>query len=429
MEGLLTMNSKERERLKIMDQIIEGKLSTLEAAEILKISTRQMYRIKKRYNNEGEKGLLHKLRGKSSNRGYSKKQKQAVIKLYRKEYSDYGPTLFSEMFLEYHGQKIDHETIRLWLRESAITTSMRKKRPHRKKRQRRTAIGELIQFDGSPHDWFEGRGPVCCLLHVIDDASGRIYLRFAASENTAECLLTLKKYCQKYGIPKSIYTDHGSVFYADEKLTDVGLAMEKLKVEMIFANSPQAKGRVERGNRTQQDRLVKELRKKNISTIAEANKYLEEKYLDKHNNRFSMCDDLADVHRSIEGNDLNNIFCYQTERQVKNDYTITLGARYIQLERNGTPLPLPKRYVTVRRWLDDSLHIFYKVQELSFSILTDKPKIKTNVVRKPKEDHPWKKWNIGKGKKFRGIPILRKPEVTPVGLRPPSVTLMQYIMC
>ena len=150
--------------------------------------------------------------------------------------------------------------------------------------------------------------------------------------------------------------------------------------------------------------------------------YLEEKYIDKHNNRFSMSNDLADVHRSLEGYNLNNIFCYQTERQVKNDYTITLGARYIQLERNGTPLPLPKRYVTVRRWLDDSLHIFYKVQELSFSILTDKPKIKTNVVRKPKEDHPWKKWNIGKGKKFRGIPILRKPEVTPVGLRPPSVT-------
>jgi transposase len=428
MKGILTMSVKERERLKIIDQVIERKLSTGEAAEVLEISTRQMYRIKGRYYNEGEKGLIHKLRGKSSNRGYGKKQKESVIKLYVKDYSDYGPTLFSEKLLEYHGQKIDHETIRRWLRESAITTSMRKKRPHRRKRERRTAIGEMIQFDGSPHDWFEGRGAMCCLLHAIDDASGRIYLRFAASENTSDCLLTLKKYCQKHGIPKAIYTDHGSVFYADGKLTDVGLAMEKLGVEMIYANSPQAKGRVERGNRTHQDRLVKELRKENISTIAEANKYLEEKYLYEHNRRFSMCDNLADVHRSIEGYDLNNIFCYQTERQVKNDYTITLGARYIQLSlqsrlgRNATPLPLPKRYVTVRRWLDDSLHIFYKEQELSFIILKDKPKTKNNVVRKPKADHPWKKWNIGRGKKFRGIPILRIPEVTPVGLRPPSVT-------
>jgi len=422
MEGLLTMNTKERERLKIIDQIIGRKISVKEGSEIIEISERQMYRIKNRYIKEGEEGLIHKLRGKNSNRGYRKEQKQAVIKLYRKEYNDYGPTLFSEMLLEYHGIKIDHETIRLWLRQSAITTSMRKKRPHRKKRERRSAMGELVQFDGSPHDWFEGRGPNCCLLHAIDDASGRIYMRFATSENTAECLLTLKKYCQKYGIPNSLYTDHGTVFYADKKLTDVGLAMEKLKVKMIFANSPQAKGRVERGNRTHQDRLVKELRKKKISTIAEANKYLEEKYLDKHNERFSISDDLADVHRPIEGYDLNNIFCYQTERQVKNDYTITLGATYIQLERSITPLPLPKRYVTVRRWLDDSLHIFYKEQELCFSVLKNKPQIKTDVVRKPKPDHPWKKWNIGRGNNLRAIPFWREGEVTPVGLRPPYVT-------
>lgn len=220
------------------------------------------------------------------------------------------------MLVQYHSISVDHETVRRWLMASGGTNVQRKKRPHRRKRERRSAIGELLQFDGSHHDWFEGRGPSCCLLHAIDDASGRTFLRLAPSENTHDSLSMLRKYCERYGIPRAVYTDRGSVFYAENKLTDVGRALKTLGVELIFANSPQAEGRVERGNRTHQDRLIKALRRENISTIYEANQYLDSVYIDEHNNNFSSSDSLPDIHRPVEGYDLTNIFCYQTERYV-----------------------------------------------------------------------------------------------------------------
>jgi transposase len=268
MEGILTMSQKEADRYKIVSQVEDKLITLVKASEILGISQRQIYRIKSRIKESGAKGVIHKLRGKPSNRGYPKELKEKVITIYRKNYSDYGPTLYSEMLIKYHNISVDHETIRKWLRSEAITTSMRKKRPHRKKRQRRSSFGELLQFDGSFHDWFEGRGAECCLLNCVDDATGRVYLRFALSENTADAMLTMWEYVKKYGIPRSIYTDRGSVYHAEGKLTDFGRAMKELKVELIFAKSPQAKGRVKRCNRTLQDRLVKALRREGISNIA-----------------------------------------------------------------------------------------------------------------------------------------------------------------
>jgi hypothetical protein len=259
---------------------------------------------------------------------------------------------------------------------------------------------------------FEGRGPKCTLLQAIDDASSRIFLRFAPSENTADVLRMLWAYCERYGIPKALYTDHDQVYYAEHSLTDVGRAMRELGVEMIFANSPQAKGRVERGNRTHQDRLIKALRREQISTISDANHFLEKEYLKEHNAHFAPIDGLPDVHRPTVGYDLKNIFCHQTRRVVRHDYTISLDGVFVQLERSAVPLPPPRQYVTVRRHLDDSLHITWKEQELQYTPLVKKPK-KEYYHATPSKDHPWRLQTMSFKKKrkqpnpYQHLPVRR----------------------
>jgi len=412
MNGVLTMTTEERYRLKLLTQVQQRQMTYREAAEHLQVSERHLYRLMHRYLVEGDAGLIHRLRGKPSNRRHRQTTRQHVLGLYRQQYTDYGPTLFAEQLLTAHSIAIDHETARRWLRSDGITHFERRRRRHRRKRERRSAIGELVQFDGSPHDWFEGRGAPCCLLNAIDDASGRVLLRFAPSENSADVLATLRTYCERFGIPKALYVDHGSVFYAQGKLTDVGRALKTLGVEMIFAHSPQAKGRVERGNRTQQDRLIKALRRNNTSTIAEANQYLDAEYLPDHNERFAHTEGLPDVHRPCDGYDLTNIFCFQTERHVRHDFTITLDGQYIQLERSDAPLPPPRHIVTVRRWLNGSLHIFWREQELSFTVLQHKLRPRKRVHPKPAANHPWRHKLVGRSKRRDG---------TPVALRAPSV--------
>jgi len=393
MKGILTLSRKEIDRLMLISQIEQEKIFVLEASRLLGLSQRQIYRILKRVKTEGSKGIVHKLRGRKSNRGYPEELKKELIKIYRKQYSDYGPTLFSEMLEEYHNISLNRETVRNWLRQRSITTSLRKKRPHRRKRERRSCLGELLQFDGSYHDWFEGRGAESCLLNCVDDATGRVYLKFALSENTQDVLLTMWEYVNKYGIPRSIYTDRASVYYAKGKLTDFGRAMKQLNVELIIAKSPQAKGRVERFNRTLQDRLIKALRREGISNIAEANKYLQKSFINKFNQRFAVNPELPDVHRTAKGYKLENIFCYKTSRQVRNDYTINLNGGYIQLLKGVAPLPKPKQHVTICKWLNGQMHIYFNEQQISYKSLKDKPGKKGYRSRKVPKNHPWRKMN------------------------------------
>lgn len=393
MEGVLTMSQREADRLQVISQIRGKTLTVKKGAELMGLSPRQLYRILNKITEKGSKGIIHTLRGKKSNRGYSESIKNKVIKLYGEQYSDYGPTLFTEMLLEYHKIKINHETIRRWLRANAITTSIRKTRKHRSKRERRSCSGELLQFDGSYHDWFEGRGPECCLINCVDDATGRVYLKFVLSENTQDVMLTMWEYINKHGIPRSIYTDRASVYKAEGVLTDFGRAMGELEIRMIFAKSPQAKGRVERGNRTHQDRLVKALRREGISNIAEANKYLRRSFIRKHNDKFAVNLGVPDAHRSAEGYDLKNIFCYKTTRQVRNDYTINLSGGYVQLLPGAIPLPRPKQNVTICKWLNGQTHIYFNKQELKFIALKDKPGKKEYKYRHVPKDHPWRRWN------------------------------------
>lgn len=393
MEKEIKINIGELKKIRIIEQLIKNQITIEDCIEILKLSKRQIYRLKKKYEKGGEISLIHGLKGKKSNHSYSQVTKKKIINIYRSDYSDYGPTLFSEKLLKNHNIDINHETIRIWLREHAITTSIRKKRPHRKKRERRTCFGEMLQFDGSIHDWFEGRGAKCCLFQAIDDATNKVYIKFAVSENSADAMQVMYEYVRLYGVPRSIYTDHGSVYSGEVTLTDFSRAMKELGSQLIFANSPQAKGRVERGNRTLQDRLVKALREKGISNIGEANKYLLDEFTNEYNERFELKIEVPDVHYPIEDVDLRNIFCYKTRRQVRNDYTITLNGKYIQLLRSDSPLPIPSKEVEISKWLDGSLHIYYNDKELMYKILNSKPKPKQKTVRKPKSDHPWKTIN------------------------------------
>jgi len=390
----LVMSQKERDSATILKQVDNGQLSAREAAERLDLGRRQVFRLLKRYRAEGDAGLIHRLRGKPSNRGYPKRLKARVLELYwNGEYRDYGPTLFAECLACDHKIQINHETVRRWLMAAGGTNVQRKKRRHRSKRLRRQAIGDMLQFDGSDHDWLEGRGPQCTLLHLIDDASGRVFLRFAPSENTADCMRTFWAYCERYGLPRSVYTDRGGVFYANNgTLTDFARAMDSLGVKMIYANSPEAKGRVERGNRTHQDRLIKALRRKGIATIADANRFLQRHYIDDHNVRFTLpSDGLPDVHRALDRElRLDNIFCFQTERCLRRDFTITLDATYIQILKGPYALPRPTQYVIVRRYLDDSLHIFTGQVELRFQLLAHKPPPRKPPAVVPALDHPWR---------------------------------------
>jgi hypothetical protein len=280
------------------------------------------------------------------------------------------------------------------------TNVQRKKRPHRKKRPRRSAVGELVQFDGSDHDWFEGRGPTCTMLHFIDDATSRVFLRFAPSENTADCMRAFWAYIERYGLPRCLYVDRGGVFWAEEgRLTEFGRAMATLGVQMIFANSSQAKGRVERGNRTQQDRLIKAMRRAGISTIAGGNRFVERSYTEDHNTRFALPSvGLADVHRPLEKTfKLEQILCFQTERCLNHDFTITLKGVYIQILKGPYALPRPTAYLTVRRYLDDTLHIFRGDEELRYEILPRKPAPRKPPLVMPAANHPWFLKGVGKG--------------------------------
>jgi transposase len=387
------MSTQEREHLKVISRIEAGELTVAEAAESIHLTERQMYRLLRRYRQEGDRGVIHRLRGRPSNLSYAAEVRAKAMRLYRELYSDYGPTLFAEKLEFYHDLKISRQTATRWLIEESLWSGSRKKRPHRKKRQRRDCIGSLIQFDGSEHDWFEGRAPKCTLLVSIDDASNRVMLRFTPTEDTFHVLSFWQDYVARFGIPAEVYTDRDSVYYDSNNpkhLTAFGLAMTRLGVHLIHAHSPQAKGRVERSNRTHQDRLIKYLREQNASSIEKANQLLERFFTDEHNQRFAHSDGLTDIHRPALGIDLNNIFCLQETRQVHNDWTVSLNARFIQLLRSDSPLPPPRSSVILRRWLDGALHIFWNEHELKFSLLPQHSRPKQPPQRPSTLNHPWR---------------------------------------
>jgi len=310
-EDMIMARQGELKRLHVIQKVLEKVVKQVEAAEILSLSARQIRRIVKRIRMEGERGIIHKSRGRPSSRRIPGKIRDKVIQLYQKQYKDFGPTLATEKLLERNGIGISDETLRKWLMEAGDWKKIRKPRRHRQWRERKPHCGEMVQMDGSHHDWFEGRGPWCVLMGYIDDATGRVFGRFYDYEGTIPAMDSFKGYIQTYGLPMSVYLDKHTTYKSTGKptiqdelnntrpLSEFERALKELGVEVIHANSPQAKGRIERLFGTLQDRLVKEMRLRGIRTIEEANGFLED-YLPWYNQRYGVCPkEKGDLHRPV----------------------------------------------------------------------------------------------------------------------------------
>lgn len=378
MAGKLPMGQKELLRAKVMEMVKEKQKKLKDAALILKISYRQAKRIYKRYCNEGDKGLIHRNTGKPSNNRLEMKKKEKIVKTYQEKYVGFGPTLASEKLSEIDGLVIDHETLRRWLMREGLWQRKRKRKQYRQRRNRKECFGELVQFDGSHHDWFEGRGSKCCLMNMVDDATG-ITESFLIEEETTEAAMNLLWYwILRYGIPQAVYCDRKNAFVLNreptisEQLAGIEpkspfeLACEKLGIQVIVAYSPQAKGRVERNHGVYQDRFVKEMRLRGISTINDANRFLVDEYIPSVNKKFSKNPvNSEDAHVPVlKKQELFNVFCFENQRVVSNDFIIRIDNKLFQIQKNNRPIPLPGDKLVVRKWLNGSYHFFYKEKEL-----------------------------------------------------------------
>jgi len=413
--GDIRMSTKERRRLEIVSKVKDKFITLNKAAELLDISYRQIRRIFKRYREEGDNGLVHKGRGKISNRQVAGKTRKAVLKLYDDKYKGFGATLAAEHLTSDDGYTVDHETLRRWLIKDGQWQRKRRRKKHRARRERKEHAGELVQMDGSEHDWFEGRGKKAVLMVMVDDATSMTFALFFRAETTRASMETFQRYAQRYGMPQALYVDRHSIYRCERQatveeelkqtgpLTQFGRAMNTLGVRIIPAYSPQAKGRVERTNGTLQDRLVKEMRLKGIKTIEEGNQFLEKVFLPKYNEKFNVIPkNETDLHRSIPDDIiLDEVLCIEDRRQVQNDWTVGWKNRIFQITKRSEALGLVKQRLTVREKLNGTIQLVYKGHKLEFKELLERPsKMITNSrpqmrVRKPWKpapDHPWRKY-------------------------------------
>lgn len=422
------MSRREIGQINVFEKLKEKQMKQHEAAKILNLSTRQIKRKLKRYRISGEISLVNKSRGKSSNRRFSDEFWTEVITLVKDKYADFGPTFASEKLLEDHKIIVNHESLRLKMINEQLWKTKKRKIQARQMRERKDCFGEMVQLDGSVHNWFEDRAPRCTLIAFIDDATSRIqYLEFTTGETTENLMRTTRTYLETHGKPAAFYMDRGGVYKVnlnnpdDDRLTQYGRALEELDIIPIYARSPQAKGRVERLFGTLQDRLVKELRLKGICSIAKANKYLKEEYITKHNTMFAEAPKSeTNLHQSIARYDLNNIFCLKEDRKINNDFTIAYKNKWLQLLPKQPTIIYPRETVQVWQHLDGAISIHQNRSTLNFKevpqrpqkLIIEKRKEKENslIPWTPKPDHPWKKFVIVHQKS--DIPKLQKRDIS-----------------
>ncbi|MCI0355907.1 MAG: ISNCY family transposase, partial [Acidobacteria bacterium] len=382
----LEMSQKERRRLEVLSRVKRGALSLVKAAELLHLSYRQAKRVYRRYCRQGDRGLVHRLRGRPSNRGTDEALRRKVLQRYRDTYVDFGPTLACE-YLAKDGLKVSVETLRLWLLKAGLWVKQRQRSAHRSWRPRKEHCGEMVQMDGSPHDWFEGRRERAVLMVAIDDATNRTYARFFEEETTAAAFVTFQRYVELYGLPRALYVDKDSIYRpgrdktVDEELaeepapTQFGRAMAKLGIELICAHSPQAKGRVERRHGVFQDRLVKALRLEGLSDLDGANAYLEKSFLAELNARFTVAaTQSSDLHRRVPaGLELAGVLVFEEKRVVQNDWTVRWRNRWFQLTAANGRLALAGKRVLVREQLDGTIGLHYRGRDLAWRELPGRP--------------------------------------------------------
>jgi transposase len=403
----ITMSRREATRLHILHQAVEKRMTQGEAAGLIGLSDRQVRRLIKRLRAEGDAGICHRARGKASNHRRPREVKDRVLPLFQQEYSDFNLVHATEKLEEVEGIALHAETLRLWLRAAGIPYKRRRARTHRRWRERKAYCGELVQMDGSHHDWFEGRSPACVFMGYIDDATNTVAGRFYDYEGTWPALDSLKRYIRQYGIPLGVYLDKHTTYKSwaqptiEEELNDqrprsqFEQRVAALGIAVIHANSPQAKGRVERLFKTLQDRLVREMRLCGITSVAEANAFLQY-YLPKYNRRFRRpAASMADLHRPAPSSrELDRLLCIKAERTVKNDFTIAHHGTLYQLEQATRA-----KQVTVEERLDGTLHITYRGHDLRYRAIAVRP---TKEAPKPPRvlhaktpwippgDHPWR---------------------------------------
>lgn len=402
------MSAKERIRLEALNRVKRKELSVLAAAELMGLSVRQTRRVWKRFKAQGDAGLVHRLRGRVSNRRLAEELAQRAVKLHQEHYSDFGPTLACEKLVEHHDLVISPDTLVRLLKERGLWQRKRRRGKHRKRRERRSCFGSMVQMDGSHHDWFEGRAPRCVLMVMIDDATSQSYARFYPAETTEAAFDVFGRWVKQHGIPRSVYVDRHSI-YRDEdhpqKPTQFGRAMQQLGVELICAHSPQAKGRVERRHGVFQDRLVKEMRLRKISSIQAANVLLEERFLAELNRRLAIEPKRQqDLHRQVDASiKLDEVLCVQEQRVVGNDWCVRWKNRWLQIDKRHEPLRLGRKRVLVKQLSSGQLIVEHQGQRLSCDELSQRcrePRRNTKPARprpinnrqwKPASDHPWKK--------------------------------------
>lgn len=406
-EDRVIMSVKELRRVHVIRQTREKQLTQVKAGALLGLTPRHIRRLIARVEQAGDHGLAHQGRGKPSNRRLPEKLKTKALTLCEKRYGDFGPTLAAEQLAEHHGITLSNETLRLWLRARGITHFTRRKRPHRAWRERKAHVGELVQLDGSHHDWFEERGPRCVLLAYIDDASSRVFARFYEYEGTIPAMDSFQRYVRRYGIPLAVYADKHTTYQSpapptvDEQLAGVtpmsqfGRALGELGVELIAAHSPQAKGRVERLFKTLQDRLVKALRLAGIATIEAANRFVEE-WLPRYNQRFTVQPAQAtDLHRPRPAHrELDRSLCLKTTRCLRKDWTVAHHGQLYQVRTN-----VRATHVMVEERVDGTMRITHHGRPLDYRAIPARPErvpepLKAHVPRRPvtpRPDHPWRR--------------------------------------
>lgn len=428
MEKLLTMSANELNRLEIIQRLEEKRLKQKEAAEILGLTVRQVKRLVSKYREQGADGLVSQRRGKASNNQLSAEVKQKGLDLLKGKYRGFGPTLACEKLVEVEGLKISAESTR----QIMIAEGLWKARKERKvtvhqMRERRACFGELVQIDGSPHAWFEQRGAVCTLLVAIDDATGKLVgLLFVEQESFHSYAALVQAYFERHGRPVAFYSDKHGVFRVNqpgaglaEAVTQFGRAMQELKIQILCANSPQAKGRVERANQTLQDRLVKEMRLRGISSMEQGNAYLPE-FIADFNTRFSVpARSQHDAHRPLTRLDnLNLILTWQEARIISKNLTIQFKKVVYQIQTDRPSYALRNAQVTVCEDATGLITILYKTKPLKFTVF-HKQERQAEIVdtknldrvlqnqiepRKPAPDHPWRKFVISNHKNTPAIP-------------------------
>ncbi len=373
----IAMNQRERDVLAVMRGVLSGDRTQAEAARLLHKSVRQVRRLQRKLEADGDGGLVHGLRGQPSNHRLDQSLRKRVLKTYRKKYGDFGPTLASEK-LSAEGMGVGVETLRRWLLAEGLWERKRRRDPHRTRRPRRSCFGELVQMDASVHDWLEGRGETLVLITMIDDATSRLMAKFYRHGTVEAHMDLLGEWLRKYGRPHALYTDRHSIFEPHEKgqpladpdaKTQFGRALGELDIELIRAYSPQAKGRVERSFGTAQDRWVKELRLAKAKTCEQANAVLA-KVVPEHNRKFAKkAAKPTDAHRRLgPGHRLESILSIQTERVVSNDYVVRYANRHFQLFKPIYPGQRGARVVIEER-LDGSRVIRFGQHVLNYEEL------------------------------------------------------------